>query len=122
LDQSVGAIVGRQLDGSAAGHALRELEDVPHRGPAEAVQALVLVPDHAQVAALLRELQQELLLDIVSVLVLVHEHIAQVAGHTVRGAAIAQQIVHEPLQVREVGSVGIEKGTLVTTVGAADGH
>ena len=102
------------------GIALRELEDVPDGGAAEAVEALVLVADHADVSAGLGELQEELFLDVVSVLVLIHEDVAQVAGHGVRGAGIAEELVHEPLQMREVGPVGVEERALVAAVRVTD--
>ena len=107
-DRAVGAVVGRELDGRATGHALRELEDVAYGGPAEAVETLVLVADDAQVASFLREFEQELLLDVVGVLILVHEHVTQVAGHGVCGRRVTEQVVDEPLQVREVDPIGVE--------------
>ena len=66
--------------------------------PRKRYRLLVLVPDHAQIACLFWvSLSRSLLLDIVGVLVLVHEHVAKVAGHRVRGTIITQQVVHEPL-------------------------
>lgn len=55
----VGAVVGRQLNYPTAGHPLRELQDVPHRGAAEAVQALVLIPNYTKVATFFCELEKE---------------------------------------------------------------
>ena len=89
-DRSVGAVVGRQLDRVAARHPLRELQDIPHRGSAETVEALVLVPDNTEVPVGLNELQEDLLLDVVGVLVLVHENVADVAGHSVRSAGVIE--------------------------------
>jgi len=49
-----------------------------------------------------------LLLDVVGVLILVHEHVTQVAGNGVRGRRVTEQVVDEPLQVREVDPIGVE--------------
>ena len=61
-----------------------------------------------------------MLLDVVGVLVLVHEDVAEVAGHGIRGAAVAEQVVHEPLQVGEVGAVGVEERPFVAAIRVAD--
>ena len=50
--------------------------------------ALVLVPDYAEVTALLCELEEKLLLDVVGVLVLVYEDVAKIAGYGVRCAGV----------------------------------
>lgn len=63
---------GESNDGTDR-EAGRKLQNVPNRRAAESVQALVLVADNANVAGLLGELEQELLLDEVRVLVLVHQ-------------------------------------------------
>ena len=88
--------------------------------PRIAVEALVLVPDNTEVPARLGELQEDLLLDVVGVLVLVHEDVAEVAGHSVRGATVAEQVVHEPLQMGEVGAVGVEESPFVAAIRVAD--
>jgi len=100
---------------------LRELKDIPHRGTAEAVQALVLVPNYTEVATLLCDLEEELLLDVVGVLVLVYEDIPDVVGHSVRRGAVPEQVMYEPLQVGEVCTVGVEENALVSAIGVADG-
>ena len=78
-DGAVGAVVGREPNHGTRREAARELEDVPNGRATEAVQALVLIADDAKVAGLLGELEQELLLDVVRVLVLVHQHVTDLA-------------------------------------------
>ena len=74
-DRAVRAIIGRELHDHAAGHPLREFEDVPDGRAAEAIETLVFVPDNAEISTLLRESQEELLLDVVGVLILIHQHV-----------------------------------------------
>ena len=80
-DVSMGAVVGGEFHHGAVREALRELQDVPHRRAAEAVEALVLVAHHAQVAGGAGQLHQQLLLDVVGVLVLVHQQEADGRGN-----------------------------------------
>ncbi len=96
-DRAVRAVVGGEPDGGAAGKALRELQDVSHRGAAEAIEALILVADDAQVAAAGSEVEQKLLLDMVGVLVLVDHHVADVARQHRAAVATAQQVEHMAL-------------------------
>jgi predicted metal-dependent HD superfamily phosphohydrolase len=73
------SVVGRQRDDRAPGHAQRELQDVPHSRATEAIQALVLITDDAQVPRPVGELEQQSLLDMVCVLVLVDEDVPDLA-------------------------------------------
>ena len=72
------AVIRRELDDRAIGEARRELQDISDCGTTKAIQALILVADDTKVASPLRELQQELLLNVVRILILVHEDVTDV--------------------------------------------
>ena len=57
----------------------------------------------------------------VGVLVLVHQQVTHAGGHRARIRRIVQQVVHLPLQVGEVNTVGVQQGLFVASAGAADG-
>ena len=94
----------------------RELQDVANGGAAEAVEGLVLVPDHAEVAVRCGQAREELLLDVVGVLVLVHHDIADPVddGRTCLG--IDEQVEEEFLLVGKVDAVGCEELVHVSLV------
>ena len=121
-DRPVRAVVGGQLDGRAVRDAPRKLQDVAHRGAPEPVEALILVAHDAQVPILSRQLQQKLLLDVVGVLVLVHQQVARAGGQGIRMRRVVEHVVHEPLQMGEVHPVGGPQGLLVAPVRGADGR
>ena len=99
-----------------------EVEDVADVGVAEAVDRLVLVADHHQVAVLGGEQLQQPVLGVVGVLVLVDEDVAE-------GAAPALAHLLEQLQdvdradqeVVEVHRVGLEHPLLVEREDLGDG-
>jgi hypothetical protein len=65
----------RELDHPALCEAGPKLEDVPDRGATKPIETLVLVANDAEIAGLLSELEQNLFLDVVCVLVFVHEDV-----------------------------------------------
>ncbi len=91
----MGAVVDGELDllALAVVEQRRELQNVADCGPAKAVQALVVVTHHAQIATLAREQQKDAFLNGVGVLILVHhqmsELIAQLRQHL---GALLQQL------------------------------
>ena len=91
-----------------------ELEDVAHVRPAELVDRLVAVADDADVAALGREHEDEIVLDAVGVLVLVDEDVAEptlvVLEHL---GELAEQLDGVDQQVVEVHGPGLEQAGLV---------
>ncbi|MCY1394483.1 hypothetical protein D3C76_1144890 [compost metagenome] len=78
-DVRVRAVVDGQFDLLALADVeqRRELQNVADGGPAKAVQALVVVAHHAQIAALARQQQKDALLNGVGVLVLVHHQVGE---------------------------------------------
>ena len=76
-DRPVRAVVGGQLDGRAVCDTLRKLQNVAHRRAPEPIEALIFVAHHTQVPIRSRQLQEKLLLDVIGVLVLVHQQVAR---------------------------------------------
>ena len=72
------AVVCRQLDDGAIGEARRELQDISDCCATEAIQALILIADDTEVSSPLCELQEKLFLNVVGILVFVHEDVADV--------------------------------------------
>jgi hypothetical protein len=116
-DVLVRAVVRRELDDRAIGESRRELQDVSHRCPTEAIQALILVADDAEVSGLLRELQEELLLDVVRILVLVHEDIADVAREQLPQVGVCEEGEDHALQMGEVHAVVVQQSLFIGEVG-----
>ena len=78
-DAAGAAVVLLEADGARVLVLLFKIEDVLDRRAAELVDALVIVPDDADVAPAVRQQGRELILEIVRVLILVDEHIAEAA-------------------------------------------
>ena len=78
-DAAGAAVVLLEADGARVFVLLFEIEDVLDRRAAELVDALVIVPDDADVAPAIGKQGRELILEIVRVLILVDEHIAEAA-------------------------------------------
>ena len=73
--------------------------------PAEAVQALVLVADDAEVAGRFRQLQEDLLLDVICVLVFVHQHVLDAAHYSGQDFRIVQQIMNQFLLMGKIDTI-----------------
>ena len=89
--------------------------------PREAVEALILVAHHAQVAGGACQLHQQLLLDVVRVLVLVHQQERDGGDDGGGRVRLLQQVVRQPLQMGEVHAVPLAQPLLVALAGSADG-
>ena len=124
-DQAVGgiedrgprAVVAAQDDRPRAPEAIEEVDDRPGRRAAEAVDRLVVVADHGDVAARLGHERDELGLGPVHVLELVHEHVPE-AGLQLRsrGRMLTQEPQGEGHLVAEVDGPGLAEQLLVAPV------
>ena len=88
-DRLGGAVVLLQLDHRGVGEVVLEIEDVADVGVAEAVDRLIVVADHHQVAVLGGEQLQQPVLGVVGVLVLVDEDVAEDAAPAVAHLVVA---------------------------------
>ena len=73
-------VISGELYHKAAWEPIWKLKDVSDRGPAKAIEALILIADSAEIAIVLRQLEQDLFLHIVSVLVFVNHDVTKIAG------------------------------------------
>ena len=80
-----GAVVARERAHCRAGKALLEVEDVAHRGGAEAVDGLGVVADAGDAGAAGAQQRDDVGLQRVGVLVLVDQHVVEALAHA--GAA-----------------------------------
>ena len=90
-DLAMAAVVGGQAVGCGVGKALLEGDESIGVGAAEAVQQLVLITDHADVAVHISQAEEDLLLGEVGVLVLVHQQVVNVRSQMVRQTVVPQQ-------------------------------
>ena len=103
------------------GKHVGEGKDVPHLGPAEAVDGLVVVPDDAEVRLGPPQLLQELELGDVGVLVLVHEdHPEPLARSLAHLGVRAHEADGEKDQVPEVDVARLSQRRLVAAIALAD--
>ena len=110
------AVVALQPVGLAVLVVLLEIEDVLYLGAAEGVDALGVVPHHADVAVD-GQLPYDYVLRVVGVLVLVHHYVVEAAGDILQGIGIvAQQDVHVEQDVVEVHHPGLLELVLVQFV------
>jgi len=124
-DALEGAVVPLEPHDGGAGEDAREVEDVAHLGPAEAVDRLVVVADDAEVGATgsraggAGEEAQELELGDVRVLVLVDEdHAEALAGAEGDCLVLAQEPRGEADEVAEVDVARAAQALLVGRVDA----
>jgi hypothetical protein len=87
----VRTVVHCELGDRAIGEPCWKLQDVSDHCPPEAIQALILIADDAEVARPLRQLEQELLLNVVGILVFVHEDVANVVSERVPLLGICEE-------------------------------
>ena len=116
-----GAEVLLQHDGGHVGEGPLELQDVADVGAAPAVDRLVRVPHHADVAVGLAEQLDDLVLGVVGVLELVDQDVAEAllvgGSHVVAGL---EQVGRHHEQVVEVDGVGRQQALLVLRVDVGD--
>lgn len=115
-DPRMGPVVDREGNAPAAGERVGELEDVADGRAAKSVEALGLVADDAEVSCGRREARQQPLLDVIRVLVLVHQDVADALEEPVGSFVRRAQLVEDLLQVREVDPVRVEQRALVRLV------
>ena len=116
------AVVLLQLHRGARGVVLLELQDVADVGATPAVNGLVVVAHHHDVAVLRGKQARDFVLRMVGVLILVHHDVAeaQLVGFQHVGVVFQQQ-VRVQKQVIEVKRVGLLQALLQTFVHAG-GH
>ena len=102
---------------------LGELQDVSDGGPAEPVEALVVVADDADVHGVAAESQDELLLDVVRVLVLVHHDVANLPVDGLPDLRVkVDELQGLKLDVREVEPIRLCEELVVQLDGLGIGH
>ena len=120
-DRLRGAVVLLQQHDRGIREGLLELEDVADVRPSEAVDALVGVSHHEDVAVILAQQQDQLVLGAVDVLVLVHEDVGEAAlvlGQHVRVAL--EQVDRDHEQIVEVHGAGGQEPLLIVAVDLGD--
>ncbi len=91
VEQRLGAaIVLFERDDARVGELSREVEDVADGGGAERVDCLSVVADHGEGVATGTQHRQDLGLQKVGVLILVHEHAVETAAHGLSRARLAE--------------------------------
>lgn len=91
-----------------------EFQNVSYRRPAEAIQALVVVPDNAEIAVLLRDHEYHLFLHIVGILIFVDHHITELFLYLLTNDFVLfQQFIGDHLDGRKVHRVFFGKQGLV---------
>ncbi len=93
------AEVLRERDDVGAGEALFEVEDVAHRGGAEAVDGLRVVADTRDAGAVRPKPADDVGLQRVGVLVLVHEDVVEALAHAGAPGWVGEQAAPEQQQV-----------------------
>ena len=117
------AVVGLEPDHLGVGERLLEVGDVLARGAAEAVDRLVVVAHHDDVAVLADQQLQQLLLREVGVLVLVDEHGAvALAEPAAGGGMLVQQPDRAQDHLAEVERAGLVEQPVVVGVDARELH
>ncbi len=112
-----GAVVLGQAEHGRLGEGLLEGEDVPHVGAAPAVDGLVVVPHHGQVAVDPRQALDEAELDPVRVLVFVHEHVQEPGRvHAMDLLVQIEEAHREPDQIVEIHRAPLTERLLVAGV------
>ena len=116
------AVVLLQPDGAGLGKIALEIQDVADIGAPPAIDRLILVAHHADVAVPFRKQAHQFVLAAVGVLVLVHHDVAQppVPG-LARGVVGAQKAHGFEQQVVEIQGVGVSQGLLVLFENRGDG-
>ncbi len=121
-DRLRGAVVLLELDHLGVREVVLEVEDVADVGAAEAVDRLVVVAHHAEVAVLLREELKPAILGPVGVLVLVDQHVPEAPPVAVAHLLEELEQVHAAeQQVVEVHRVGAVQALLVEPVDVGGG-
>ena len=89
-----GAVVLLQADGTGACILLFKVEDIINIRAAETVDTLVIVAHHADVAVAARQQRSQAVLEMVGILILVDQHIAELAAIVFPHFPISLQQMH----------------------------
>ena len=111
-DVAVGAVVDDQRNDTALAvrELLRKLQDITDGRTTEAVQALVIVTDHADVLSFSCEEEHKLLLDEVRVLVLIDHDVRDLGAQLVKNLRIIlQEMVGFDLDGRKVHQIAFRE-------------
>ena len=98
-DRRRGAVVARERAHLGAGEALLEVEDVAHRGGAEAVDGLGVVADAGDAGAVRAQQRDDVGLQRVGVLELVDQHVVEALAHAGAAGRVGEQPAPEQQQV-----------------------
>ena len=115
------AVVDVELHGMTAGEVPGELEQVPHAGSAKPVDALVIIPHHADVAVVAAQAQEDAFLCVRGVLVLVADQVPDAGGDETGGTVVLQELRGPPLQVIKVRAALPQEQVPVPLVTTAQG-
>ena len=120
-DMLGGTVVLLETNGAGAGVLLFKIEDVLNVGAAETVDALVIVAHHADVAIAPRQQGGQAILQMVGVLILVDQHVAETAAIVFPHFPILLQQMHRlQNQIIEVQRVGIAEFARVKRIHFTD--
>ncbi len=116
-DGAGGAIVLLEPDHGGVGVVPLETENIAYLRAAPAIDGLVVVPHHAQVAAAVGQQAGQLVLHRVGILKLIHQHVAKTLLPASQDIFfVAQQMHGEHDQVAEVEGIGEPQPLLVEVV------
>src|ERR1019366_3195771 len=117
-----GAVVLLQANGLGLGVVVFEIQDVPDIGAAPAIDRLVFVAHHADIAMLFGQQAHEVVLGAVGVLILVDHDVAQPPVVSFAGGVVMLEQAHGlQQQVVEIEGVGVVQGLLVLLEDGGDG-
>ena len=114
------AVVRRERYGARVFKVAGKLKDVPDCCPSEPIERLVLISDNTDVPGISRKPEEKLLLDIVGVLVLVHQYISNAAGNSGSYLRIFEKFKEEFLLVGKVYAVFLKQLGLVCLISPAN--
>ena len=113
------AVVLLQLDDASLWVVLLELQDQPHIRATPAVDALIVIADHADVPALVGKQLHELVLRVVDVLILVHQHVMESFVILLEGLRARLEELHgHHQQVIEIQRIALAQFPLIRAIDA----
>ena len=116
-----GAVILLQADGAAAGILLLKGEDVFDGGPPEAVDGLVIIAHHAEVFVPSRQGGGQQILQVIGVLILVNEYIAEfflvILPYIIKLLEQAHSVEDDVIKIQRVG---LPKAALVLHIDLGD--
>ena len=110
-----GAVILLQLDHFDVGIVFLQLQQIGRFRAAPAVNALIIVPHHAQIAVARGQLLDQLELGGVGVLIFIHHHVFEsVTALLEDGGMLAEKLQGEQDQVVEIDRIAGAQGALIT--------